>query len=244
MRDYLLDIVSHTQALGCIDVIKVTGDEQTTTLDSVSDDRSVIIKATFKNVNNDFKGTFGLPNLNKLNTILNIPEYKDNAKIELVTRESNGQTLPESINFINQTGDFRNNYRFMSEITVQEKIKEARFKGVKWDVEFEPTDAALLRFKFQASANSEETHFVAKTENNDLKFYFGDPNSHAGNFVFYQNITGTLPTSNWNWPIMRFMSILNLNGDKKVKFSNEGAAEITVDSGLIEYRYIIPAATK
>jgi len=29
-----------------------------------------------------------------------------------------------------------------------------------------------------------------------------------------------------------------------MRFSDEGAAEITVDTGLIEYRYIIPAQTK
>jgi hypothetical protein len=37
---------------------------------------------------------------------------------------------------------------------------------------------------------------------------------------------------------------MNLSGDKKIKISDDGAAEITVDSGLAVYRYILPAHTK
>jgi hypothetical protein len=243
MRDFLLDIVEHTQTLGCIDTIKIVGDSNSTTLDAVSDDKSVIIKAKFKQANPAFTGTFGMPNLIKLNLILNIPEYKENAKIELLTADRNGETVPTGLHFENAQGDFKNDYRFMSTEIINEKIKNINFKGVTWNVDFEPSSAAYQRFKFQAGANSEETQFIAKTENGDLKFYFGDHSTHAGNFVFQPSVTGTLSRA-WNWPVLRFISILNLNGDKRVKFSDEGAAEITVDSGLIEYRYIIPAQSK
>jgi uncharacterized protein YndB with AHSA1/START domain len=97
--------------------------------------------------------------------------------------------------------------------------------------------------RFMASANSEETTFTAKTENGALKFYFGDPNSHAGNFVFDAQITGSLST-NWKWPVGAVMAILSLPGDKTLKISDEGAAMITVDSGIADYSYIIPAQTK
>ena len=243
MRDYLLDIVEHTQALGCIDIIKITGDNKSTTIETVSDDKSVVVKATFKTANADFNGTFGMPNLIKLNTILNIPEYRENAKIELIKQDRNGESVPVGIHFENANGDFKNDYRFMVAEIINEKIKGVKFKGVNWNVEFEPTQASVQRFKFQHSANAEETEFIAKIENGDLKFFFGDHSTHAGNFVFQAGVTGTL-TRGWHWPILRFISILNLTGDKKVKFSDEGAAEITVDSGLIEYQYIIPAKTK
>jgi hypothetical protein len=35
-----------------------------------------------------------------------------------------------------------------------------------------------------------------------------------------------------------------LPGDKTLKFGDEGAAMITVDSGIAEYSYIIPGQTK
>jgi hypothetical protein len=40
------------------------------------------------------------------------------------------------------------------------------------------------------------------------------------------------------------ISILSLPGDKTFKISDEGAAMITVDSGIAEYNYILPAQTK
>ena len=243
MRDFLLDIVSHTQALGCIDLIKIVGEKDSTTIESISDDKSIVIKAAFKQANPDFIGTFGMPNLVKLNNILNIPEYKEDAKIELVTQDRNGVTTPSGLHFENAAGDFKNDYRFMTTEVINAKLETKKFRGVNWNVEFTPALNALQRFKFQAGANAEETQFIAKTEGTDLKFYFGDHSTHAGNFVFQSGITGTL-TKEWNWPILRVLSILGLYGDKVMRFSDEGAAEITVDTGLIEYRYIIPAQTK
>jgi hypothetical protein len=243
MRDYLLDIVEHTHALGCIDLIKITGDDQSTQLDAVSDDKSVVITATFKKTSADFVGTFGMPNLNKLATILGIPEYKENAKIQLINQDRNGQNIASGLHFENEKGDFKNDYRFMTMDIINDKLKSVKFKGVAWNVEFEPTNSNMQRFKFQAAANSDESQFIAKTENNNLVFYFGDHSTHAGNFVFHTDVKGTL-NKGWHWPVARFIGILNMYGDKKVRFSDEGAAEITVDSGLLEYRYIIPAQSK
>lgn len=131
----------------------------------------------------------------------------------------------------------------MSAEIVNDKLKTVKFKGVKWNVDIVPTVASIQRLKFQASANSEETTFVAKTENGDLKFYFGDHSSHAGNFVFQAGVTGTL-TKSWSWPVAAVISILSLPGDKTFKIGDEGAAMITVDSGIANYNYIIPAQTK
>ena len=74
MKDFLTDIVSHTLPLGNISLIKITGDATGTKIDALADNQSVIVKAEFKTANPDFTGTFGIPNLGNLNTILNIPE--------------------------------------------------------------------------------------------------------------------------------------------------------------------------
>ena len=117
------------------------------------------------------------------------------------------------------------------------------FKGAAWDIEFEPTIAGILRLKKQAQANSEELNFTTKTDNGDLKIFFGDPSTHSGNFVFQPGVTGTLSRT-WQWPVKVFLSIMDLPGDKTVRISDQGAAEITVDSGYTVYQYLLPAQAK
>ena len=243
MRDYLLDLVEHTYDLGCIDLIKITGDDQTTQISGLAEDLSVVVQAQYNNPVPEFIGTFGMPNLGKLNTILNIPEYKEDAAITVSTQDRNGDKVPVGVHFENKAGDFKNDYRFMSSEIVNDKLKTVKFKGVKWNVDIIPTNASIQRLRFQASANSEETTFIAKTENGDLKFFFGDHSSHAGNFVFQAGVSGNLNKA-WAWPVNVVISILSLPGDKTFKISDEGAAMITVDSGIADYNYILPAQTK
>jgi hypothetical protein len=240
MRDHLLDLVSHTLDLGCIDLVKITGDTNETVIAGIAEDRSVVVEGKYSAPVAEFVGNFGMPNLSKLKILLNIQEYKENAKLS-ITRKDTGEA--DGINFENATGDFKNNYRFMVSSVVNEKLKTVKFKGVNWHIEFEPTVASIQRLKFQAQANSEETTFVARVENNNLVFYFGDHSSHAGNFVFAHDVAGSL-TKAWHWPVAAVIGILSLPGDKMIRFSDEGAAQITVDSGLAVYNYILPAQTK
>jgi hypothetical protein len=242
MKDYLVDIVKHTQGLG-IDLVKITGTATDTTIASVAEDRNVILEAKFKRPMSQFTGVFGLPNLTKLNTILGIQEYRDDAKLTITTQNRNGEDVVAGVHFENKAGDFKNDYRFMSAEIVNEKLKAVKFRGVKWNVDFIPDAVNIQRLKWQAAANSDEITFIAKTDKGQLQFSFGDASSHAGNFIFADEITGTLAKS-WSWPVAAVITILGLTGDKTFKISDEGAAMITVDSGLIEYSYIIPAQTK
>jgi len=236
----LLDLVSHTLDLGCIDLIKIQGTDSETTVQAMAQDTSVIVQGRFHAPVADFMGTFGMPNLAKLKILLNLQEYKENAVIT-ITRNSAG--VADGIQFDNATGDFRNNYRFMSQSVIDEKLKNGKMRSVPWHIEFEPTVAAVQRLRMQAQANAEETVFKAKTENGDLKFLFGDHSTHAGAFVFQPGVTGTLKRA-WAWPVAQFMSILALSGDKTIRISDDGAAQITVDTGLAVYNYILPAQSK
>jgi hypothetical protein len=240
MKDHLLDLVEHTLKLGCIDLVKITGDDKSTAIFGVAEDRSVVVEGQYSNPVPEFIGLFGMPNLAKLNILLNLQEYKEGAELS-VTRKDTG--APDGINFKNAAGDFKNNYRFMAAEIVTEKAKTVKFKGVNWNIEFEPSVAAIQRLKMQAQANVEELNFQAKTENGDLKFFFGDHSTHAGNFVFHPGVEGTLKRA-WSWPIKTVISILDLTGDKTFKISDDGAAMITVDSGLATYNYILPAQSK
>ena len=240
MRDYLLDLVEHTYDLGCIDLVKIVGDTSKTEIVGLAEDLSVVIRGNFHNPVADFVGTFGMPNLGKLKTLLNLQEYREDAKLT-ITKRADGE--PDGIAFENKIGDFKNNYRFMASGIVNEKLKTAKIRPVTWHIEFEPTNAAIQRMKWQMSANAEELNFQAKTENGDLKFFFGDHSTHSGNFVFHPGVSGQLKRA-WSWPAKQFVSIMDLTGDKKVRISDDGAAEITVDSGLAVYQYLLPAQSK
>jgi hypothetical protein len=187
-------------------------------------------------------GTFGMPQLNKLKYLLDGAEYKEDSKIEIVREERNGETIPTGIHFENKGGDFKNDYRFMNVAQINEKLKTVKFKGVKWDVTLQPSLQAVQRFAFQAGANNEHTTFTAKTDGDKLKFTFGDISSHAGEFVFATGVTGKLSKA-WAWPVSQVLSILKIAdvNNTKMSFSNAGALQIELDSGLATYKYIVPA---
>ena len=244
MKDTLLDIVKHTHALGFLNLVKIVSDNKESTIESMADDRSVIMKGKFhKPIGID--GTFGMPQLNKLDILLKVPEYKDGATITVSTRAKDGKDYPTGLHFENANGDFKNDYRFMNAEIIEEKLKTVKFRGVNWDIEFEPSMAAVTRLTYQVQANSEETSFVAKTDGTDLKFYFGDHSTHAGEFIFQPGVSGTLD-KNWAWPVAQVLQILKLAESSTVKMhiSNEGALQLTVDSGIGEYQFILPAQSK
>ena len=243
MKSILQDIVAHTNKLGFLNIVKVTGTDEKTLIDSMADDRSVIMYAETAVPYADMVGTYGMPQLEKLRYLLDGKEYQEDAKIEVVTAVRNGETIPVGLHFENKDGDFKNDYRFMNQDIINEKLKTVKFRGAKWDVEVSPTVSAIQRFQFQAGANTEHTTFLVKTDGDKLKFIFGDISSHGGEFVFAQGITGKLSKA-WTWPVAAVLSILKIAdaNNTTMSFSNDsGALQITLDSGVAVYKYILPA---
>lgn len=247
MKDILQDVVAHTHALGFLPMVKVTSENGTTGVDSMAEDRSVILSATTHDAVTEFVGTFGMPNLDKLALHLKNPEYKDNAKIDVVTAQRNGETVPTHIHFENAAGDFENDYRFMNKAIIEEKLKTVKFKGAGWNVTFQPSIAAIARMKLMSAAHNEEPTFNVTTKTtsgvDNLIFSFGDASTHAGEFVFQNAVEGTLQHT-WSWPVAAVQAILNLNGDLTMSISDQGAMQISVDSGMAKYDYILPAQSK
>jgi len=246
MKDILQDVVAHTHALGFLSLVKVSNDEGTT-IDSMAEDRSVIMSAQTANPVAEFKGTFGMPNLDKLALHLKNPEYKDKAKISVVEAERNGDVVPTHIHFENDAGDFQNDYRFMNKAIIEEKLKTVKFKGASWNVEVKPSVASISRMKLMSAAHSEEPTFNVSTKvtggATDLIFSFGDASTHAGEFVFQNNVEGSLQHT-WSWPVAQVQSILSLSGDITMSISDQGAMKISVNSGMATYDYILPAQSK
>ncbi len=244
MKDILQDIIEHTRALEGVDLIRVEGTDQETKVIALAEDKSVAITGLFKNPNAEFVGSFGMPNLTKLSTIIGFDDYDNDSKINVLKKDRDGQQVPDTIHFETKDGSFVNDYRLMGSNVVSERVKEPKLATtITFNVEFTPTVASIQRLKKQASANSEETTFVTKVDGSDLKIYFGDHSSHSGNFVFEAGVTGKLARQ-WAWPIKQVLAILSLAGDKTFKISDQGLCEIVVDSGLAVYTYRLPAQQK
>ena len=244
MKDILQDVVAKTHSLGFLSLVKVTGDDAGTTVESMAEDRSVILSANTKDKVAEFGANiFGMPNLDKLALHLKNPEYQKNSKLTITEAERNGATIPTGIHFENEAGDFQNDFRFMSTEIINEKLKSVKFKGAAWNVTFQPSMASIARMKLQSAAHAEEPTFNVSTKDNDLVFSFGDASTHAGTFVFEAGVEGTLAHT-WSWPVAQVQAILNLDGDITMSISDQGAMQISVDSGLGKYDYILPAQSK
>jgi hypothetical protein len=243
MKDFLQDLVAHTHSLGFLPLVKVTASTKETKIESMAEDRSVILNATTHTPVDNLEGTFGMPNLNKLDLHLKCPEYKEGAGISIVKQNRNGEDIPTGLHFQNATGDFENDYRFMNQDIINEKLKSVKFKGSTWDVEFQPTVASIQRLKYQAAAHTEEQVFQVSTDASNLVFSFGDASTHAGSFTFQSGITGKLKQT-WSWPVNAVQSILALSGEITMRIADAGALGITIDSGTAVYEYILPAQSK
>ena len=242
MKDYLLDIVEHTVDIGCVDTIKIKGDDKSTVTYGIGAESVLIMHGKFKTPTTDLVGTAGMPNLNKLKILLNLAIYREDLRIYVTNKDDTDE--PEFIHFENADGDFHNSYRLMGKNVADNLIPDSIFNEPKWDLDFVPSELAIQRLKMQAQAHSDQVHFQTKTEKGCLKLLFGNINTHGGDFVLEPNTGGDLKRSR-SYPLTQVLNILSLPGDKRMRISDSGGAIlIDVDSGLADYQYIIPAQSK
>ena len=82
MKDILQDVVAKTHSLGFLSLVKVTSENEATTIESMAEDRSVILSSETHTAVPEFKGTFGMPNLDKLALHLKNPEYRKMQRLQ------------------------------------------------------------------------------------------------------------------------------------------------------------------
>lgn len=246
MRETILDIVKHTGSLGFIEAVKVTGDDDTTFVEAMDNDRTVIIKADLLKADPSLKGEFGMSYLPLLQGLLTYPNFKtDGATIDVVRKErANRGLVPEEILFKDEKGQTAS-YRLMSSELIPE---QAKFLGTNWDVEVDPSLSKIKEFQALAGLyGSFENYFLAKTVDGELRFYIGDEGSsmHRAFLTIAEGVTGSLG-GELHWPISQVLSILKLGQEEnlKLQFSSRGALQITMTSPYAEYRFILPARKK
>lgn len=245
VKDIISDIVKHT-AVGFIEHVKITSSVTETTVDAMDVDRTVILKGMLHNPIKDLEGEIGFGNLPFLKGVLNLSNYKsEGSTVEIVSRDKNGTKLPDHLLFKDVSGN-TDKYRFMSKEIIDQVLKAVKFKGAKWDIVVSPTKQNVSELQSMASIyGGIEPNFTLKTENNNLVISIGNTNgSFSGKRIFATNIGGDFKEQ-FAWPLKQVLSLLNLgmSGQCTLSLSKIGALQISVDSGIGKYDYILPALT-
>jgi hypothetical protein len=245
-RDIVQDVVKHTAGLGFITSVKVTGTDESTTLDAMDADRTVILQAKLHNNVTEFTGEFGLGNLGFLAGVSALQNYQaEDATVDVVSRERNGVSVPDHLMFKDKDGN-TDQYRFMSKEIIEQTLQTVKFKGVEWDVTFEPTKAKVAELQAVAGIyGGIEPNFTVKTVDGNLIITVGAADgSFTGKRTFAMNVNGEI-TEGYAWPLNQVLAILKLgmSGACVMQISKKGALMISVDSGIGKYDYILPALT-
>ena len=239
MIDTLKEIIAYTHSLGFLELVKVISTPTSTELQSMAPDKTVVLISKFMQPVPELEGIFGLHDLGRLNTIINIPEYRENATITVNHNNVDGINVPASLTFTNANKDFKNEYRFMSQEIVESQLPTKTCKSISWDISVQPSANAIQRLKFQSQAAGNSTNtFRAWVDKKNLLFALGDFSTHSGEFVFQSNVAGGL-NKDRDWPLLHVQGILGLNGDKVMDISNAGAMQITVTTAMAVHQYII-----
>lgn len=239
MREQLLDIISHTHDLKILDKVLMTTNDDETIIQSVDDGKNMVVKGKLKNRIDEFKGQFGMSNLETLKGYCNFAMFKaDDANITVKRKKSGSEEFPEE--FIFSGNSVKSNYRCMMSSAVP---PQPNFKGSSdWDVDIIIPKGKITEFAQMSSILKLEKYMHVELKDGDLKFYIGAPNSTENHAVVTvaEDIDGSLKNV-FEWEISHFLSIARLtNGDLPFRMLNKGLINILVDSEYGEYEYYLP----
>jgi hypothetical protein len=251
VRSIIKDLVSYSVPLN-FTTIRVTSDKTKTLFEAVDEDRRVIMKATSKEPVAEFDGVFGMPNLKILKGYIEafdkmIDASDKNAKkvsIDIQKNNTDNPNLPTDIQFkIPSVSTAIYRLQLMN-LPSQLSLKSTP----SWDAEIvQPSRSKISEFAAFASILSDiEKNFSVKTNNEELlKFNIGNENSSTDkvSFVFADGVKKTVNPQLF-WRCNDFLSIMNLSSAAAtvVKISNLGVIQISVDTGLINYDFLLPGA--
>jgi hypothetical protein len=244
IKDVFKDVLKHTHGLGIFEMVKITGEVDKTTVETVDADKTVIFKGETHNPVPDFvDSTVGLSRMGVLQGYLQYPGFDDeDATIKVVTQERNGDEVPVEVSFVSKEGNDAN-YRFMLADVINQQLKSIKFKGAEFDVNIVPTKKNLSDLAyFNSVLGTYEANFSPKTDGTELYFHIGDGVSDRTKILISNDIDGTI-TKDWRWPLDIVLRILRLSDSSNVVMSinDEGLLQIIVDSGIAKYTYLLPA---
>ena len=244
IKDIFKDVLRHTHALGFIETVKISGDAESTEIEAMDADKTVIVKGKLHNPVADFVDhTVGLSRMSVLDGYLKFPGFvNEGSSVEVITQARNGEDVPVEISFSSAEGH-SGSYRFMLADVINQQLKSVTMKDIPWDVTIVPTQKNLKDINnFNGILGGFEPVFSPTTESGALYFHIGEGAGDKVKLPINNNVDGEL-SGNWKWETDKTLSILRLSDSANctVSFANAGAMQIVIDSGLGEYTYILPA---
>jgi hypothetical protein len=239
IKDVLKDVLKHTHGLDIFEMVRITGTDKETLIETVDPKKSVVFKGKLSSPAPEFVDqTVGLNRMGILSGFLNYGEFTD---CEIKTQQHNGKELLAELGFKSATNTTAN-YRFMLADIINAQLKDITFKGATFDVDFEPSVKSVQDLVyFNSILGSFESTFSPRTEDGNLYFYIGDQGGDRSKILIAENVKGKLPHNN-HWPLAIILKILKLGGNSSVtmSISNAGILKLVVDSGIGEYTYLLP----
>ena len=101
IKDILKDVLKHTHGLGIFEMVKITGDVEKATIETVDADKTVIFKGETHQPYPDFvDSTVGLSRMGVLQGYLQYPGFDgEGSTITVKTQERNNETVPVEVEF-------------------------------------------------------------------------------------------------------------------------------------------------
>lgn len=235
------EIVKFANHVGSINILKVNGTEDSTSLVGLDEQRELVITINLNDALPDLAGEFGFGYLGFLNRLIDMP----NSQFNVIRRDHKGESVPESFVFEDAGGTVVN-YRLMA--------KEAtptigQFVGVDWKIELTPSKSKIVEFMSYAGAfsslGSQYDRFGVSTSRNKLNLVLGDidGSTSKGSIVFADGITESLSTT-YKWPVQKFLQALKLINDAStivthytIAFS-EKAIKVDIKTEKANYEYL------
>ena len=244
IKDTMKDVIRHTHDLGIFEMVKIKGTAETTEVETVDADKTVIFKGVMNNPVPDFiDATVGLSRMGVLKGYLQYPDFDaEDATVSVKTQERNEETVPVEVEFVSANGTDAH-YRFMLADVINQQLKDIKFKGAEFEVNIVPTQKMMKDLTyFNTVLAAYEANFSPKTDNGALYFHVGDGGSDRTKILIDNNVEGEI-TTDWKWPLDVVLKILRLgdNANLVMSFNNQGLLQIKVDSGMGVYTYLLPA---
>lgn len=245
IRDILKDIVKHTHGLGIFDMVKITGSDKETVVETVNSDKTVIFKGrTLAPVSDFSEATVGLSRMSVLHGYLQYPGFDDaGAEVSVVTQERNGETVPVEVKFEAADGTDAV-YRFMLADVINQQLKEIKFRGAEFDVNITPSAKNLKDLSyFNGILGAFESNFSPKILDGKLYFHIGDGVSDRTKILISEGLDVKL-NGDLRWPldiVLRILKLSDSSSSATLSINSKGLLQVLVNSGLAEYTYLLPA---
>jgi hypothetical protein len=243
IKDSFKDILGHTHGLSFITDVKLTGEADKTRIEAIAENKTVVLMGETKEPIADLTDhVVGLHRMSVLSGYISGPMFDtDEAEISIVEQTRGDKTQPTEIKFDSKKGH-KAFYRFMGEEAASQ-IEMPKFKGVEWNVAFQPTLENLKELSYFAGIlGSYEPSFEVHMTDGNLEFHIGTGASDRTVLPIASGLEGNLNTAH-HYPLAQVLSILKLSDSEQcvIQFSDVGCMQITLDSGLGIYDYILPA---